>query len=707
MNAILETSRRDVLGLFAGVVVFFGVHPLARAQGWPPYPSDFHAHLLVNPNGRITVFSGKIEMGQGVLTSQAQMAAEELGVEIASVDMILGDTDKCPWDMGTFGSLTTRMFGPHLRAAAAKARSVLVELAAKRVGAKPEALAVKDGVVFVKSDPARKVSYGELAADVRLAASVGGDVPLHTPAEFTVMGQSIKRLDAVAKVTGGAKYAGDMRLPDMVYARVFHPSSHAGTIVSADTSAAEKMPGVVVVKKEGLIAVLHADPEVAGDAAAKVNLQQTTPTSSLDPDTIFAHFEKVATNVSVVQSLGDATNAKAAKMFEAAYYKGYVAHSPLEPHTALADVKDGRATVWASTQTPFPLRDQIAEALKLDKSRVRVITPFLGGGFGGKSASLQAIQAARLSQIVGRPVQVAWTREDEFYHDTFDPAAVANIRAGLSADNKIAFWEYDVYSAAGRGAKLFYDVPNVRVRSLGGMSFELDAAKEGLHPFSVGPWRAPGANMNVFAIESEIDMLAAAAKSDPVAFRFAHLSDARLKGVLKACADRFGWKAAVGPSGQGHGVALSSDAGSVVATMAEVNVDKASGEVKIARIVSAIDAGQIVNPEGARMQCEGGLTQGLGYTFSEEVRFKGGEILDKNFDTYELPRFSRVPPIDIVLVKNDAVAPQGVGEPSITTMGAVIANAVFDATGARINRLPMTPARVLAALTERRQAQAG
>ena len=705
MNAILETSRRDALGLFAGVVVFFGLNPLARAQGWPPYPSDFHAYLLVNPNGRVTVFSGKIEMGQGVLTSQAQMAAEELGVGISSIDMILGDTEKCPWDMGTFGSLTTRMFGPHLRAAAAKARSVLTGLAAKRLGAEPGTLAVKDGVVFVKAEPARKVSYGELAADLRVAEQVDGDVPLHTPADFTVMGQSIERLDAVAKVTGGAKYAADMRLPAMLYARVLHPSVHGGAIVSADTSAAEKIPGVVVVKKDGLIAALHADPEAAANAAAKIGLQQTAPSWPLDPDNIFAHFAKVATDVKALQSRGDVTGAKAAKSFEAAYYKGYVAHSPLEPHAALADVKDGRATIWASTQTPFPTRDEIAKALKLDKARVRVITPFLGGGFGGKSASLQAVQAARLSQIVGRPVQVAWTREEEFYYDTFDPAAVAKIRAGLSQDNKIAFWDYDVYSAAGRGATLFYDVPNVRVRTHGGMSFELEAAKAGLHPFAVGPWRAPGANMNVFAIESEIDSLAAAAKSDPVAFRFAHLTDPRLKGVLKACAGRFGWKTAVGPSGQGRGVALSSDAGSMVATMVEATVDAATGDVNVARIVSAIDAGQIVNPEGARMQCEGGLTQGLGYTFSEELRFKGGEILDTNFDTYELPRFSRVPPtIDIVLVRNDALAPQGVGEPSITTVGASIANAVFDATGARVNRLPMTRARVLAALTEKQKA---
>lgn len=704
MNAIPHTSRRDVLGLFGGVVVFFGLNPLARAQGWPPYPSDFHAYLAVGKDGRVTVFSGKIEMGQGVLTSQAQMAAEELGVELSAIDMVLGDTDRCPWDMGTFGSLTTRMFGPHLRAAAAKARSVLVGLASKRLGDAPDALAVKNGVVFVKADPSRRVSYGELAAEARVAVSVGGEVELHKPAEFATMGQSPKRLDGVAKVTGGAKYTADIRLPGMLYARVLQAPAHDATLQRADTSVAEKIPGATIVKQGDLIAALHADPEAAGNALAKIRVDWRRGNNAVDPDSIFAHFEKVATDAKVLQARGDVGGVKAANVVAANYYKGYVAHAPLEPHAALADVKDGHATVWASTQTPFPTRDEIARALGFDKSRVRVIVPFVGGGFGGKSASLQAIQAARLSRIVGRPVQVAWTREQEFYYDTFDPAGVAKVRAGLGADKRIAFWNYDVYSAAGRGATLFYDVPNLRVRSFGGMSFELDTAGAGLHPFAVGPWRAPGANMNVFAIESHIDALAAAAKADPVAFRFAHLSDPRLKNALKACADRFGWKAAAGPSGLGQGVALSSDAGSVVATMAEVKVDAATGAAKVQRIVSAIDMGQIVNTEGARQQCEGGLTQGLGYTFCEELRFKGGEILDTNFDTYALPRFSMVPPIEVVLLKNDALAPQGAGEPSITTAGASIANAVFDATGARVRRLPLTRERVLAALAEKAKA---
>ncbi len=697
MTELLEATRRDIFKAVGGVVIFFGLNPLVRAsaQTRPSYPADFHAYLAVGPNGRVTVYSGKIEMGQGVLTSQAQMAAEELGVDLASIDMILGDTDKCPWDMGTFGSLTTRMFGPYLRAAAAKARAVLLALAAKRLGVGVEKLQVKKGVVSVIGNLSRHVTYAALAEEVRIADAVEEEPRLRTPAEFTVMGTSAKRLDGVEKVTGAAQYSADIRLPGMLYARVLRAPAHGATLTRVVTTTAEKRPGVIVVKKPDLIAVLHSDPEMAARALADVVADWQKPASTLDQDTIFSHIVDAAKHVDVVQTKGDVNATRAAQRFNATYHKGYVAHSPMEPHAALADVKDGHATVWASTQTPFPARDAIAKALGFDSKAVRVITPYLGGGFGGKSAGIQSVEAARLSQIVGKPVQVAWTRSEEFYNDTFDPAAVVTIGAGLDQNSRISHWDYVVFAAGPRGATLFYDVPNVRVRSAGGMRFEGAAANTDVHPFGVGPWRGPGANMNVFASESQIDALATAAKTDPLAFRLQHLSDPRMHKVLEACANAFDWR---GRSGHGFGMALSIDAGSYVATMAEVKVDSSSGQVDVKRITCAMDMGIVVNPEGARMQCEGGLTMGLGYTLAEELRFKGGEILDTNFDTYSLPRFSWVPPIETVFVKNDAVAPQGCGEPAITTTGGAIANAVFDATGARLTRLPLTRERVLAAL---------
>jgi isoquinoline 1-oxidoreductase len=493
----------------------------------------------------------------------------------------------------------------------------------------------------------------------------------------------------------------------MLYARFLRPPAHGARLLTLDTSGAEAVLGTRVVRDGDLIAVLHADPEAAAIALGRLRADWQLPQARLDTGNIFDHIvNHVADQKNIVDrgSLS-AARANAASLFETTYRKGYVAHAPIETHTALAEVRDGRATVWASTQTPFPTRDRIAQSLGLSQKSVRVITPFLGGGFGGKSADGQAVEAARLAQVTGRPVQVAWTREEEFFYDTFDPAAVVKIVSGLGADGRISLWDYTVYAAGERGAMLFYEVPNARVRLVGRTSYAPETAGAGVHPFAVGPWRAPGANMNVFAVESQIDIMAASARVDPVEFRQHHFAEPRMRRVLQAAADAFGWKASAAPSGRGFGVACSIDAGTCVATMAEVKVDRSTGKVKVLRIVCAQDMGIVVNPVGAKMQMEGGLTMGLGYVLSEELRFQGGEILDRNFDTYGIPRFSWVPRIETVLVKNDDLAPQGGGEPSITCTGAVIANAVFDAIGVRLFQLPMTGDRVLRAIAVNKAGQ--
>ncbi|MGZ5184086.1 MAG: molybdopterin cofactor-binding domain-containing protein [Caldimonas sp.] len=706
MSTSTGVSRRRFFELAGGgVVVLVALGPLTlRAQDARRlYPEDFNAYLVIGENGRVTVFSGKIEMGQGVMTSQAQMVAEELGVALASIDMVLGDTERCPWDMGTFGSLTTRMFGPALRAAAAQARLVLTTLAAERLRVPPDRLVVRDGVVAVAGEPGRAVSYGALSKGARIAKVVDQKAVLRAASAFRVMGGSPLRLDARDKVTGAAKYAADVRVAGMLYARVLRPPAHGAALVGLDASGAEQMPGVVVARGDDLVAVLHADPDTAGAALARLKAQWRAPESKLDQDGIFEHIVARSTDQRELAHRGDvgAARARSARLFETTYQKGYVAHAAIEPHAALAEIRDGRVTVWASTQTPFPTRDRIAKVLGLDPRKVRVITPYLGGGFGGKSADAQAVEAARLAQITGKPVQVAWNRAEEFFYDTFDPAAVVTIVSGLDREGRISLWDYAVYAAGERGATSFYDIANTRVRSAGRTSYGSGAEGERVHPFAVGPWRAPGANMNVFASESQIDIMAAAAGIDPLEFRMRNLADARMRRVLQAAADAFGWKAAAAPSGRGFGIACSIDAGTYVATMAEVKVDAVTGRVSVLRIVCAQDMGIVVNPEGAKMQIEGGLAMGLGYTLAEELRFRGGDILDRNFDTYEIARFSRVPRVEAVLVKNDDLAPQGGGEPSITTTGAVIANATFDASGARVFRLPLTPERVRAAIGQR------
>jgi nicotinate dehydrogenase subunit B len=704
MSAARGMDRRTFLKLIGGgIVVFVSLSPsdLLAAGPHPSYPEDFNAYLRIGPDGRVTVFSGKIEMGQGVMTSQAQMVAEDLGVALASIDMVLGDTDRCPWDMGTFGSLTTRMFGPVLRAAAAEARAVLLQLAASKLGVPKAQLAVENGVVSVVGDPARKVTYGELAKGRRIARTVGEKAVLRAASAWTVMGRSPKRLDGREKVTGAAKYAGDVRLPGMLYARILRPPAHGATLAKLDTSAAEKMAGVSLVKQDNLIAVLHADPEVAGAALQRLKAEWRTGTATADEETIFDHLLKSAPEPEVKVQRGDPTaaRAKATRLFEGTYRKGYVAHAPIEPHTAVAAVKDGKVTVWASTQTPFPMREQIAAALGIAVGKVRVITPYVGGGFGGKSAGQQVTEAARLAKITGKPVQVAWTRAEEFFYDTFDPAAVVQIVSGIDGDGRVSLWDYRVYAAGDRGTALFYDIPNASVRTYGGRR----SSGASPHPFSVGPWRAPGANMNVFAGESHIDVMAAAAGVDPVEFRLRNTADPRMRSVINAAAKAFGWTPAKAPSGKGRGVACAIDAGTYVALMAQVKVDAVHGAVQVERAVCAQDMGLVVNPDGAQMQMEGCVTMGLGYTFAEELRFRGGEILDRNFDTYNLPRFSWLPHIETVLVRNDALAPQGGGEPAIVPVGAVMANAVFDASGARLSRLPMTARRIREAIRAARE----
>jgi len=707
-GAPLSAPRRGFLKLAGGTLLVWvatGPVPTQAQPATPAPPADFNAYFLFARSGRVTVYSGKIEMGQGVLTSQAQIAAQALGVAVTSIDMVLGDTDTCPWDMGTFGSLSTRMFGPVLRAAALQAREVLLGLAAARLGVAGDRLTVRDGVVSVVDDPARHLGYGELADGAAVALPAAPSAVQRVAALPAVSGTSLPRLDGRAKVTGQAAYTADIRLPQMLYARLLRPPMHGATLRRLDTARAAALPGVIVVQRPDLVAVLHADPQAAAQALGLLQADWDRPAAELDPERIFAHLTANSPAPRVLAEHGDVDQARprCVAVHEATYRKGYVAHAPMETHAALAQVRDAHATVWASTQTPFPTRDRVAGALGLAPSAVRVITPFLGGGFGGKSADRQAVEAARLAQITARPVQVAWTREEEFFFDTFDPAAVVTLAAGLDAEGRILMWDAMVYAAGERGAVPSYVWPHARVRVAGAPLYGAAADDGHLHPFGVGPWRGPGANMNVFAIESHLDTVAASLGVDPVAFRLRHLSDARMRRVLSAAAQAFGWREGAAPSGRGVGVACVLDAGTCVATMAEVRVDARTGAVRVVRIVCAQDMGVVVNPDGARMQVEGGLTMGLGYALSEELNFRGGEILDHNFDSYRITHFSDAPSIEVVLVHNDDLASQGGGEPAITTTGAVVANAVFDATGVRLLRLPLTAPRVLVALEQHRR----
>jgi len=695
-----QVTRREFLKLTGGgLLVFFTVGQLPffpqEAEG-EPLPTDFNAFLKIGEDGRVSCFTGKIEMGQGVITSLAQMLADELDVPLENVDMVMGDTDLCPWDMGTFGSRTTRFFGPPLRAAAAEARVVLLELASEHLHIPPGRLTVENGEIFEKTRPRSRIAYAQLTRGKRIERHLSRPVKVKDPSEFKIMNRPALRRDAFEKVTGKAAYAGDIHVPGMLYARILRPPAHDARLVSADLSEAEKAEGVRVVRDGDLIAVLHPQPDVAEAAFLKIKAEFEQPKSDLDDKTIFDHLLKVAPAGSVLGSGGNLkTGEREAKLrFDATYLNSYVAHAPIEPHTATVRFEGNRATVWPSSQTPFRAKGEAAQALGIPAENVRVISPFVGGGFGGKTRNLQVGEAARLAKLTGKPVQVAWSRNEEFFYDSFRPAAVVKIRSGATEHGDMRFWDYHVYFAGDRGAAQFYDIPNHRTVSSGrGWS-----GTPGSHPFATGAWRAPANNTNTFARESQIDILAAQAGMDPLEFRLHNLSDERMKRVLKAAAEKFGWKKSPVPSGQGRGIACGTDAGTYVATVAEVEVDKSSGAVSVKRVVCAQDMGLSINPEGAAIQVEGCITMGMGYALTEEIHFHGGKILDLNFDTYEIPRFSWLPKIDVVILENPGSPPQGGGEPAIITMGAVLANAVFDACGARVFQLPMTPERVKNAL---------
>ena len=410
--------------------------------------------------------------------------------------------------------------------------------------------------------------------------------------------------------------------------------------------------------------------------------------------TLLDHLKAQKGEARRIEEKGDVAKgaALAALTFEEVYFTPYIAHAATETHSAVARVSPDAATLWVSTQRPFGVQQEVARALGLPEDRVRIITPLVGSGFGGKSAGRQAVEAARLSKFAGAPVSIVWTREEEFFLDTFRPAAYVTIKSGVDAANRIVSWDYHIRFAGERSSEMIYDVPHVRTLSTGSFG------AGGPHPFGTGAWRGPGSNTNIFARESHVDVMAAKAGMDPVEFRLRNLANPRLVRVLAAAADAFKWTPAKAPSRRGYGVALLDYLNACVAAMAEIAVNPSTGQIRVKRVVVAQDLGQVVNPGGARMQMEGSVVMGLSSALTEEIHFDGGDIKDRNFDSYQLTRFSEVPDVQTVLVENPDLAPQGCGEPTVTAVAPMLANALFDATGIRLFGLPLSPERVKNAL---------
>jgi nicotinate dehydrogenase subunit B len=706
-NGSVETTgrrgipRRDFFKIIGGgIIIFFRPWGVLDMLGTPAeqrrsLPTDYNAFLQIAEDGTVKCYTGKIEMGQGIITSLAQEMADAMNVPFENVKMIMGDTDLCPWDAGTWGSLTTRAFGPHMLAAAAEARGVLLDLASSKIGVPVSQLEVKDGVIIDTKNNKNSVSYSQLTKGKRIEKFLDVKPLPEDYTKFTYIGKSYNHADAVVKVTGQAKYTGDLKLPGMLFARILRPPSHGAKMTSVDYSEAEKVAGTKVIRDGDMIAVLNENHDLADMALAKIKAEYSFNEMPVNNQNMYEWYVKSNTRSEVVRSEGDLETGQklSDKIFESEFHDPYLAHSPIETHTALAHLEGDKMTVWASTQSPFGLQDTLVRELGFALDKVRVITPFVGGGFGGKSPAQQGVEAAKLAKLTGKPVMVVWSRDEEFFFDTFHPAGVIKIKSGIDKDGFIKLWDYSIYSSGTRGSETTYEVPNAKTTH-----HSTDRNEPSVHPFATGAWRAPNNNTNTFAREVQIDIMASAAGIDPLEFRLKNLKDVHIIDCLKAVADKFGYVAGKTPSGRGIGVACGADAGAWVAHMAEVSVDKNTGKVKVIRIACAQDMGLCVNPEGAIIQMEGCLTMGLGYTFSEEIFFEGGNIKDRGFDSYEIPKFSWLPKIDTVILDRMNQPPQGGGEPAIIAVGAVIANAIFDATGARLYTMPFTPARVLEAL---------
>jgi isoquinoline 1-oxidoreductase len=696
-HPVTTYDRRDFLKrLGGGIIIILSFSELSLLSGCKPKEEeerpDFNAYLHIKEDGTVDCLTGKIEMGQGAITSLAQELAEELEVPFKSVNMVMGDTDLCPYDAGTWGSLTTRFEGPVIRAAAAEAREILIGLAAKELGVSEKQLEASQGEVFDKNDKSKKISYADLTKGQKIVQQIKKAPEPKKSKDFDIIGKSVISIDAVDKVTGKAVYSGDIKLPEMVYATIVRPKVWGSKKLSVDASGLDNFEGAELVEDGDLVAVVHPDPEVASKAAQKVKVEWDAPESKADTESIFKYFVDNITESEVTEEGGILASGREAceTIVEAEYHDGYKAHSTVETHTATCYFEGDKLTMWASSQTPFGTREALAETFSMPKEKVHMKQNFLGGGFGGKIYNPQAIEVAKIAKLSGKPVQLAYTRREEFMYDFFRPAAVVKSVSGVDNTGKLKLWDFDIYCAGSRGTGLsyLYDIPNNRTRTFN---------KDGIHPFSTGAWRAPGNNTTTFARESQIDATAYAAGIDPLEFRLNNITNAEMKATLELAAETFNWKKEK-PEGHGYGISLGWDAGTYVAMIAEVKVDKATGHVQPIRAVCAQDMGQVVNPHGAKVQTEGGITMGLGYALTEEVEFDWGQVITRNYDSYHFTKFSMTPHIECVFVDKMDAAPQGGGEPAIICVGGAIANAVFDASGARVNRMPITPERILAAL---------
>lgn len=690
-------ERRDFLKLFGAGIVVFAVAKQAAAQETAPGPKAFHpeelpteigAWLHIGEDGKVTGFVGKAEMGQNIRTSLSQTIADELCVSFENVRLVMADTAVTPFDAGTFGSRTTPTMTPQFRKVAAAARDILVAKAAKQWSVPSEKLAAQNGKV-VERGGTRSLTYGQLAQEDLSTQQLPATDPVKPATEWEIAGKPLPKVDARAFVTGEHQYAIDLHPQGMLFGKILRPPSFGAAVTSYDDTAAKAMSDVVIVHDGDFIGVAAPTADRAQQALEAIKVQWKEVPQVSDKE-IFSYLKKSAqssTNDRFRQTKGSVSDglSSAAHKLSSAYNVAYIAHAPLEPRAAVAQWTNGKLTVWMGTQRPFAVRDDLASVFHVSEKDVRVIVPDTGSAYGGKHTSDAGLEAARLAREAnGRPVKIAWTRQEEFTWAYFRPAGVIEVKSGVSADGKLTAWEFHNYHSGMSAIETPYAVAN-----------QYTEYHQVPLVLRSGSYRGLAATANHFARETHMDELACAAQMDPLEFRLKNLTDRRMTAVLQAAAKAFGWPRQKTSQRQGFGIAAGSEKGSYVATCAEVSIDRTAGVVQIVKLVEAFECGAIVNPDGLKNQVVGAMIQGLGGALFESIQFENGKILNDRFSSYRVPRFRDVPQIESVLLERKDIPSAGAGETPIMAVAPAIGNAFYDATGVRLRDLPLSPERHL------------
>ena len=664
---VFELERRQFVKLLGGGLLVVAAAPKAlgqesgrqRGQG-NPEPKELAAWLHIDANGHVTAATGKVEIGQNIRTSLSQTVADELHVPLSSVTLLMGDTSKCPFDMGTFGSRTTPFMAPLMAKAAAAARAMLIERAAATLGVEPSALTAKDGRVVAANGKA--ITYGEITKGQELTGVIPADPPIEPRPQWRVRGTAVKKIDGRDFVTGKHRYTPDLTPPGMLYGRIVRPDSIGATLASADDARARAMAGVTVVRDGDFIGVVGPTERAAVRAANAVQASWKPLDGQPSSETIYDHLKKTAaTTGAQAIVVGSSAVPAGARVFEASYRIPYIAHVPLEPRAAVAEWADGALTVWTGTQRPWGVRGELAEAFHLPEEKVRVIVPDTGSGYGGKHSGECAIEAARLARAAGKPVKLVWTRAEEFMWAYFRPAGVIDIRSAVDANGRIVLWEFDNINSGPAGLDTPYDIP----------------VKKTVHhpsktPLRQGSYRALAATANNYAREMHMDEMARALKVDPLEFRLQHLKEDRLRNVLKAAAGKAGWPRPSQP-GRAVGIACGNEKLGYVATIAELS--KAPAGYKVERLVTAFECGAVVNPDGVRNQVEGSMVQARGGATFEAIDFADGRIRNGSLEQYRVPRFKDVPPLEIIILDRQDLPSVGAGECTMIGVAPAIGSA--------------------------------